>query len=65
MAIIKSMAKAGRKIPKEVIQEVRRVAREARKHPEVYDPECPPSSPEALAEFAAQARELRKRKAAP
>jgi uncharacterized protein (DUF4415 family) len=65
MAIIKSTAKAGRKIPKEVIQEVRRVAREARKHPEAYDPECPPSSPEALAEFASQARELRKRKASP
>jgi uncharacterized protein (DUF4415 family) len=65
MAIIKSTAKVGRKIPKEVIQEVRRVAKEARKHPEAYDPECPPSSPQALAEFAAQARELRKRKAAP
>jgi uncharacterized protein (DUF4415 family) len=65
MAIIKSMAKAGRKIPEEVIQEVRRAAREARKHPEAYDPECPPSSPQALAEFAAQARKLRKRKAAP
>jgi uncharacterized protein (DUF4415 family) len=65
MAIIKSTAKAGRKIPKEVIQEVRRVAREARKHPEAYDPECPPSSPQALAEFAAMAREIRKRKSAP
>ncbi|MDR1972434.1 MAG: BrnA antitoxin family protein [Treponema sp.] len=65
MAIIKSTVRAGRKIPKEVIQEVRRVAREARRHPEAYDPECPPSSPQALAEFAAQARELRKRKSAP
>jgi uncharacterized protein (DUF4415 family) len=65
MAIIKSTTKAGRKIPKEVVQEVRRVAREAKKHPEEYDPECPPSSLEALAEFAAQARALRKRKAAP
>jgi uncharacterized protein (DUF4415 family) len=65
MAIIKSTAKAGRKIPKEVIQEVRSAARKARKHPEAYDPECPPSSPQALAEFAVQARELRKRKAAP
>jgi uncharacterized protein (DUF4415 family) len=65
MAIIKSTAKAGRKIPKEVIQEVRRVARDARKHPEAYDPECPPSSPQALAEFAAMAREIRKRKSAP
>jgi uncharacterized protein (DUF4415 family) len=65
MAIIRSTAKAGRKIPKEVIQEVRRAAKEARKHPEAYDPECPPGSPQALAEFAARARELRKRKAAP
>jgi uncharacterized protein (DUF4415 family) len=63
MAIIRSMEKAGQKIPKEVIREVRRVAREARKHPDEYDPDCPPSSPQALAEFAAQARELRKRKA--
>jgi uncharacterized protein (DUF4415 family) len=28
------------------------VARAARKHPEEYDPECPPSGPEALKEFA-------------
>ncbi|GHV12275.1 hypothetical protein FACS189491_04970 [Spirochaetia bacterium] len=65
MAIIKSTAKAGRKIPKEVIQEVRRVARESRKHPDEYDPDCPPSSPQALAEFAALAREIRKRKPSP
>jgi uncharacterized protein (DUF4415 family) len=62
---IKSMEKAERKIPQEVIQEARRVARESRKHPDEYDPDCPPSSPQALAEFAAQARELRKRKASP
>ncbi|GHU72705.1 hypothetical protein FACS189450_11000 [Spirochaetia bacterium] len=70
MAIIKSTAKAGRiglksAIPKEVIQEVRRVARESRKHPDEYDPDCPPSTPEALAEFAALAREIRKRKPSP
>jgi uncharacterized protein (DUF4415 family) len=59
------MAKGGRKIPKEVIQEVRRAAKEAKKHPDAYDPDCPPSSPEALAEFAAMARALRKRKPAP
>jgi len=34
--------------------------RAARKLPPVKDPECPPSSPEALAEFAAMARERRK-----
>jgi uncharacterized protein (DUF4415 family) len=59
------MIKAGKKAPPEIIKEARRVAREAKKHPEAYDPECPPSSPQALAEFAAQARELRKRKSAP
>jgi uncharacterized protein (DUF4415 family) len=65
MAIIKLTGKAGRKIPKEVIREVKRVAREAKKHPDEYDPDCPPSSPQALAEFAALAREIRKRKASP
>jgi uncharacterized protein (DUF4415 family) len=62
---IQSMVRAGKKAPPEIIKEARRVAREARKHPEAYDPECPPSSPRALAEFAAMARELRKRKTAP
>jgi uncharacterized protein (DUF4415 family) len=52
MAIIRSTARGGQKIPKEVIKEVRRVVRAAKKHPEAYDPECPPSSPEALREFA-------------
>jgi uncharacterized protein (DUF4415 family) len=65
MGIIKLTGKAGRKIPKEVLREVKRVARESRKHPDEYDPDCPPSSPQALAEFAAQARELRKRKSSP
>ena len=37
----------------------------ARKLPPVYDPECPPSTPEALAEFAAMARELRKNRRNP
>jgi uncharacterized protein (DUF4415 family) len=32
----------------------------AKKLPAIYDPECPPSSPEALAEFAAMARERKK-----
>jgi uncharacterized protein (DUF4415 family) len=46
------MVRGGQKIPKEVVKEIRKVAREAKKHPEAYDPECPPSSPEALKEFA-------------
>jgi uncharacterized protein (DUF4415 family) len=37
----------------------------ARKMPPVYDPECPPSPPEALAEFAAMAREIRKNRRSP
>jgi uncharacterized protein (DUF4415 family) len=48
--------RAGQKPTKEQIREVR----EAAKRPPVYDPDCPPSSPEALAEFAAKARELRR-----
>ncbi|GHU61338.1 hypothetical protein FACS189445_3230 [Spirochaetia bacterium] len=62
---IESMVRDGKKAPPEIIKEARRVAKEARKHPEAYDPDCPPSSPQALAEFAAQARELRKRKSSP
>jgi uncharacterized protein (DUF4415 family) len=62
---IQSMVRAGKKAPPEIIREAKRVAREARKHPEAYDPECPPSSPQALAEFAAMAREIRKRKSSP
>jgi uncharacterized protein (DUF4415 family) len=34
--------------------------REARKRLPVYDPDCPPSTPEALAEFAAMARERKR-----
>jgi hypothetical protein len=55
---IESMVKAGKKAPPEIIREAKRVASAARKNPEAYDPECPPSSPQALAEFAAMARSL-------
>ena len=57
--------RVGQKIPKEVIKRVRKQVREARKMPPVYDPDCPPSTPEALAEFAAMARELRKNRRNP
>jgi len=37
----------------------------AKKMPPVYDPDCPPSTPEALAEFAAMARERKKNRRNP
>ena len=60
-----STIKVGQKIPKEVIERVKKQVKEARKAPKVQDPDCPPSTPEALAEFAAMARELRKNRRNP
>jgi uncharacterized protein (DUF4415 family) len=60
MGTITSTVRVGQKPPKEVIKRVKKAVREARKAPPVYDPDCPPSTPEALAEFAAMARERRK-----
>ena len=65
MAIITSTVRVGQKPPKDVIKEVKRIAREAKKHPDAYDPDCPPSTTEALAEFAAMAREQRRNKKNP
>ncbi len=65
MGTIKSTVRVGQKIPKEILKLAKEQVREARKMPKVYDPDCPPSSPEALAEFAAMARELRKNKRNP
>ncbi|MFP3090077.1 BrnA antitoxin family protein [Treponema sp. TIM-1] len=62
MAIITSTVKVGQRPPKEVIKRVKKAVREARKHPEVYDPDCPPSTPEALKEFAHLAAERNRRK---
>ena len=47
--------KAGQKPTKEQIKRIRAAA----KAPITYTPDCPESTPEALAEFAAKARELR------
>ncbi len=58
MAIIKSTVTVGQKIPKEVIQEVRRAA----KKPIHYTEDCPESTPEALKEFAQLAAERNRRK---
>ena len=60
-----STIKVGQKIPEEVIERVKKQVREARKAPKVHDPDCPPSTPEALAEFAAMARELRRNRRNP
>ena len=60
MGTITSTVKVGQKIPKEILKTAKEQAKEARKGPKAKDPDCPSSSPEALAEFAAMARELRK-----
>jgi uncharacterized protein (DUF4415 family) len=62
MGIITSTVRVGQKPPKEVIKRVKKAVKEARKHPEAYDPECPPSTPEALKEFAHLAAERNRRK---
>ena len=62
MGIIRSTVKVGQKPPKEVIQRVKKAVSEVREAPPVYDPECPPSSPEALKEFAHLAAERNRRK---
>ena len=58
MGIIKSTVRVGQKIPKEVIEEVRAVA----KKPIRYTEDCPASTPEALKEFAHLAAERNRRK---
>jgi len=65
MGTIVSTIRVGQKIPKEILKLAKEQVKEARKMPPVYDPDCPPSTPEALAEFAAMARELRKNKRNP
>ena len=60
MAIITSTVKVGQKIPKEILKQANKQVKEARKTPRIHDPDCPPSTPEALVEFAAMARELRR-----
>ena len=62
MADIYSTIRVGEKPPKEILQEAKRQYTAAKKQGPVYDPECPPSTPEALAEFTAMARQLRKKR---
>ena len=65
MGTIVSTIKVGQKPTKEERKLMKEQVRAARKLPPVYDPDCPPSTPEALAEFAAMARELRKNRRNP
>jgi uncharacterized protein (DUF4415 family) len=65
MGTIVSTIRVGQKIPKEAVRAVRKAYKDAKKHPPVYDPDCPPSTPQALAEFAAMAREQRKNRRNP
>ena len=65
MGTIVSIIRVGQKPTKEERKRMKEEIRAARKLPPVYDPECPPSTPEALAEFAAMARELRKNRRNP
>jgi uncharacterized protein (DUF4415 family) len=65
MGTVKSTIRVGQKIPKEILKLAKEQVREAKRSPRVYDPECPPSKPDALAEFAAMARDLRKKQRKP
>jgi len=58
MGIIKSTVWVGQKPPKEVIKAARKAAR----GPIHYTDDCPPSTPEALKEFAQLAAERNRRR---
>ena len=61
MGITRSTVKVGQKPTKEQLKQIREIA----KRPIHYTEDCPESTPEALAEFAAMARARRKRKVKP
>jgi len=58
MGITRSTVRVGEKPPKEVIQRIKEIA----KKPVQYTEDCPPSTPEALKEFAHLAVERNRRK---
>jgi uncharacterized protein (DUF4415 family) len=58
MGITRSTVWVGQKPPKEAIKEVRKAARK----PIHYTEDCPPSTPEALKEFAMQRAEMNRQK---
>jgi uncharacterized protein (DUF4415 family) len=61
MGIARSTVKVGQKPAKEQLRQIREIA----KKPIHYTEDSPKSTPEALAEFAAMAREKRQRKVKP
>ncbi|MCL2443009.1 MAG: BrnA antitoxin family protein [Treponema sp.] len=61
MGITSSTVRVGQKPTKEQLKQIREIA----KRPIHYTKDCPESTPEALAEFAAMARARRKRKTKP
>jgi len=65
MGSIVSTIKVGQKPTKDEQKRMKAEIKAAKKMPPVYDPDCPPSSPEALAEFAAMARERKKNRRNP
>jgi uncharacterized protein (DUF4415 family) len=65
MATIVSTIRVGQKPTKEELKRMKAEIKAAKKLPPVYEPDSPPSTPEALAEFAAKARELRKNRRNP
>jgi len=61
MGITRSTVKVGQKPTEEQLKQIREIA----KKPIHYTKDCPESTPEALAEFAAMARARRQRKVKP
>jgi uncharacterized protein (DUF4415 family) len=61
MGITRSTVRVGEKPTKEQLKQIREIA----KKPIHYTEDCPESTPEALAEFAAMARARRQRKTKP
>jgi len=61
MGITRSTVRVGQKPTKEQLKQIREIA----KKPIRYTEDCPESTPEALAEFAALARARRQRKTKP
>ncbi|MCL2066520.1 MAG: BrnA antitoxin family protein [Treponema sp.] len=61
MGITRSTVRVGQKPTKEQLKQIREIA----KKPVHYTEDCPESTPEALAEFAAMARARRKKRIKP
>lgn len=60
MADISRTIQVGQKPTEEERKRMRAEIKQAQKMGDVYDSECPPSAPNALAEFAVMAREIRR-----